>query len=101
MSIILGIDPGSRKTGYGVIRDEGAKQIYLDCGCIETQADSLDQRLQQIFTGIREIALQYSPDSAGIEQVFMHKNATAALIIVAPCVELVLLWQHHNLLQIA
>lgn len=79
MSIILGIDPGSRITGYGLIRDEGQRQIYIDCGCIKTTGETIPQRLEQIFTGLREVILQHAPQSAAIEEVFMHKNPNSAL----------------------
>ncbi|WP_417760597.1 crossover junction endodeoxyribonuclease RuvC [Shewanella sp.] len=79
MPIILGIDPGSRITGYGVIQCQGRHQIYLGSGCIRTVSDDLPQRLQQIFTGISEIIRQYQPDQMAIERVFLAKNADSAL----------------------
>lgn len=79
MAIILGIDPGSRITGYGVIRQQGRQLIYLGSGCIRTQADDLPTRLQRIYAGVTEIIAQYRPDSFAIEQVFMAKNADSAL----------------------
>ncbi|SPP31161.1 Crossover junction endodeoxyribonuclease RuvC [Arsenophonus endosymbiont of Aleurodicus floccissimus] len=79
MAIILGIDPGSRITGYGVIRQQGRQLIYLGSGCIRTQADDLPTRLQRIYAGVTEIITQYRPDSFAIEQVFMAKNADSAL----------------------
>lgn len=79
MAIILGIDPGSRITGYGVIRQQGRQLIYLGSGCIRTQADDLPTRLQRIYAGVTEIIIQYRPDSFAIEQVFMAKNADSAL----------------------
>lgn len=79
MAIILGIDPGSRITGYGVIRQQGRQLIYIGSGCIRTQADDLPTRLQRIYAGVTEIITQYRPDSFAIEQVFMAKNADSAL----------------------
>ncbi|WGO82488.1 crossover junction endodeoxyribonuclease RuvC [Arsenophonus apicola] len=79
MAIILGIDPGSRITGYGVVRQQGRQLIYLGSGCIRTQVDDLPTRLQRIYAGIIEIITQYQPDSFAIEQVFMAKNADSAL----------------------
>ncbi len=73
MTIILGIDPGSRITGYGVIRVEGSKSHYLTSGGIRITADAVAQRLQQIFIGIREVMTQFPPNETAIEQVFMHK----------------------------
>lgn len=79
MTIILGIDPGSRITGYGIIKEERRKIAYLDSGCIRTSGDDLSQRLLQIFNGICQLMDSYSPDEVAIEQVFMHQNPNSAL----------------------
>ncbi len=79
MAVILGIDPGSRITGYGVIKVEGNHHRYITSGCIRIDLTSFDERLAQIFNGIRSIMHSYSPHEAAIEQVFMHKNPGAAL----------------------
>jgi crossover junction endodeoxyribonuclease RuvC len=79
MSIILGIDPGSRITGYGVIKAQGQQLSYLDSGCIRTSDSELSQRLLEIFTGICQLVETYQPTEVAIEQVFMHQNASAAL----------------------
>tara|TARA_R110000772_G_scaffold41665_5_gene96977 strand:+ start:352 stop:873 length:522 start_codon:yes stop_codon:yes gene_type:complete len=79
VEIILGIDPGSRITGYGVIQRVGRQQQYLGSGCIRMQGDALAPRLQQIFDGVSELILQYKPTMFAIEQVFMAKNPDSAL----------------------
>jgi crossover junction endodeoxyribonuclease RuvC len=79
MAIILGIDPGSRITGYGVINSTGSKLIYIDCGCIRTEADALPERLHQIFSGLCEVIVRHCPQEAAVEEVFMGKNAGSAL----------------------
>ena len=79
MTIILGIDPGSRVTGYGVIKETNRQLTYLDSGCIRTSQDNLSQRLLQIFNGVCQIMEEHSPNEVAIEQVFMHKNASSAL----------------------
>ena len=79
MAIILGIDPGSRVTGYGVIRQQGRRLLYIGSGCIRTQVDDLPSRLGKIYVGVSEIITQYQPDCFAIEQVFMAKNADSAL----------------------
>lgn len=76
---ILGIDPGSRITGYGLIKTDGLRHSYLSSGCIRIEAEKLTQRLQTIFDGIREIIFKFQPDEVAIEQVFMHRNPGAAL----------------------
>mgnify|MGYP000262373252 FL=1 len=81
MAIILGIDPGSRFTGYGVINQQGRNFTYLGSGCIKalSQGEDLGSRLQTIFAGVSEIILQFKPDMFAIEQVFMAKNPDSAL----------------------
>ena len=76
---IIGIDPGSRVTGYGIIEAMPGRQRYIASGCIRIQADYFPDRLQQIFNGLRQIMDQYQPNQMAIEQVFMHKNADSAL----------------------
>ena len=60
MSIILGIDPGSRVTGYGVIRQNGRHLEYLGSGAIRTQVEDLPTRLKRIYAGVTEIITQFS-----------------------------------------
>ncbi len=82
MSIILGIDPGSRITGYGVIRVQGTRTDYLDSGCIRVKLGDdicLSERLVQIFRGISTVIEQYHPDEVAIERVFMSRNPDSAL----------------------
>jgi crossover junction endodeoxyribonuclease RuvC len=79
VSIILGIDPGSRITGYGVIEDCGDQLRYIDSGCIRIAAEDLPERLKTIFSGVSQIVSVHKPDTAAIEQVFMHQNPGAAL----------------------
>lgn len=78
MSIILGIDPGSRITGYGVIRIVAGKAEYLGSGCIRTDWE-LPSRLKQVYDGVSEIITQFKPDEFAIERVFMARNADSAL----------------------
>ena len=80
MTVILGIDPGSRITGYGLIREYNRKLEYIDSGCIRTSPDSeLSGRLLQIYDGICSLMDKYSPDEVAIEQIFMHENPNSAL----------------------
>ncbi len=80
MRRILGIDPGSRITGYGVIEvDEKGRYRYIASGSIKVKADNFPQRLKQIFDGVSELTALYQPMEMAIEQVFMHKNADSAL----------------------
>ena len=79
MAIILGIDPGSRLTGYGVVRQTGQKFEYIASGCIRLTLNDIPDRLKQIFDGVSEIIQQTQPDVFAIEQVFMARNADSAL----------------------
>lgn len=79
MAIILGIDPGSRITGYGIIRQTGRQLSYLGSGCIRTVVDDMPGRLRLIYAGVSEIITQFQPDFFAIESVFMAKNADSAL----------------------
>ncbi len=78
--IILGIDPGSRKTGYGIISKQGNRLVHIDNGAIFTQsAENFPQRLEKIFTGLSAIIAQYQPEVVAVEDVFLAKNAQSAL----------------------
>lgn len=79
MTMILGIDPGSRITGYGIIKEEQQRLIYIDSGCIRTSEGELSQRLLQIFEGICFLMEEFSPHEVAIEQIFMHQNPNSAL----------------------
>jgi crossover junction endodeoxyribonuclease RuvC len=76
---ILGIDPGSRLTGYGVIDYASPLYRYVASGCINIKADYFPDRLKQIFDGVLQLVDMYQPEALAIEQVFMHKNADSAL----------------------
>ncbi|WP_232465328.1 crossover junction endodeoxyribonuclease RuvC [Oleiphilus messinensis] len=77
--IILGIDPGSRITGYGVIQFFSGKPRYLASGCIRLGDRSLPDRLKILYDGLTEIISWYKPSEMAIEQVFVAKNPDSAL----------------------
>jgi len=76
---ILGIDPGSRVTGFGVIDVAGNRVTYVASGCVRTVDGSLPERLKTIYEGISEVVRSYQPLEMAIENVFMQKNAASAL----------------------
>ncbi|RLA09858.1 MAG: crossover junction endodeoxyribonuclease RuvC [Gammaproteobacteria bacterium] len=76
---IIGIDPGSRVTGFGVIDFNGSQEIYVDSGCIRVTGDSLAERLKVIFAGVDELLTLHKPDLACAESVFMHRNPGTAI----------------------
>jgi crossover junction endodeoxyribonuclease RuvC len=77
--VIIGIDPGSRITGYGLIRVEGNQTFYLASGCIRITEENPGARLQQIHAGLKLIVQQHQPIEAAIEQIFVHQNPGSAL----------------------
>jgi len=79
MSLIIGIDPGSRITGYGIINWVGNSYEYVDSGCIRIKGDILAERLHQIYKGVTELINMYSPQVMAIEKVFMARNPDSAL----------------------
>ena len=81
---ILGIDPGLRTTGFGVLDAEGAQLRYVASGVIQTTAASqgdLPARLKLLFDGIRELAARYQPEAASVEIVFVNVNPQATLLL--------------------
>jgi crossover junction endodeoxyribonuclease RuvC len=76
---ILGLDPGSQRTGYAVIEINGGKIAYLVSGAIKAGGESLAERLQDIFIGVDRLTNEFRPDEVAIERIFMHRNADSAL----------------------
>jgi crossover junction endodeoxyribonuclease RuvC len=76
---ILGIDPGSLVTGYGVIDSEGQAVKYVACGCVRPAGEAFTDRLKDIYYGIGKIVETYAPDEIAVERAFVHKNADSAL----------------------
>jgi crossover junction endodeoxyribonuclease RuvC len=79
MAFILGIDPGSRITGYGVLNFQSGKASYVASGCIRVNGETLAEKLGIIFNGVTQLIEQYSPDEFAIEEVFMARNPDSAL----------------------
>jgi crossover junction endodeoxyribonuclease RuvC len=77
---IVGIDPGLRRTGWGVIDTDGVKLGYVACGSVTSNADGgLGQRLRQLFDGLSEVLAHLAPMEAAIEQTFVNRDAAATL----------------------
>lgn len=80
MSRILGIDPGSRTTGYGVVELERGAIRFVACGVIRTTTNlPFSYRLNQIFSGINEVIQVHGPTEAAVEDVFLATNPGSAL----------------------
>ena len=81
---VLGIDPGLRTTGFGVVEREGARLRYVASGTIRTSAvavGDLPGRLKIIFESVREIAVRYAPTCASVEIVFVNVNPQSTLLL--------------------
>jgi crossover junction endodeoxyribonuclease RuvC len=81
---ILGIDPGLRTTGFGVLDADGPQLRYVASGVIETASAALGDlpaRLKLIFDGVREVSRRYQPDVAVVEIVFVNVNPQATLLL--------------------
>jgi crossover junction endodeoxyribonuclease RuvC len=77
---IIGIDPGLRRTGWGVIDTDGTRLGFVACGSVVSDnADSLGLRLRQIFDGLQAVLSELSPAEAAIEQTFVNRDAVATL----------------------
>ena len=79
MSRILGIDPGSRITGYGIVEMRNGRGHYVASGHLRIQGDGLPERLRRIFEGLTEVVDTHLPTEMAIEKVFMNRNADSAL----------------------
>lgn len=81
---ILGIDPGLRTTGFGVVDVDGPRVGYIASGVISTQATdtrALPERLKILFDGIGEVVQRYQPDCASVEIVFVNVNPQSTLLL--------------------
>ena len=79
---VLGIDPGTKTAGYGVVEKKGNRLTALSYGAIKTgRNDSFPDRLKTIYDGLREVIAQYKPDAVAVEEVFYGKSVKAAIKI--------------------
>ena len=79
---ILGIDPGLRVTGFGIIEKIGAKLSYVTSGCVRSPVDAaLPLRLQVLLENLREVIREYRPNQMAIEQVFVNVNPQSTLLL--------------------
>ena len=76
---IIGIDPGSRFTGYGIIDSDGQDIKLVDAGCIRLSTQLFSERLKRLFDEISRICLEFQPHCAAVEQVFYAQNVRSAL----------------------
>ncbi|SFI40562.1 Holliday junction endonuclease RuvC [Bosea sp. OK403] len=77
---ILGLDPGLRKTGWGIVVSEGSKLSFIACGCVESDGTlSLGERLRQLHEGISRVIATWTPDEVAVEETFVNRDPQSAL----------------------
>lgn len=80
--IVLGIDPGTATTGYGVVRGGGGAMHLVECGVIRTTARApLSTRLKDIFDGVSEVIARHRPDALAVEDVFYARNVRTTVVL--------------------
>ena len=80
--IVLGIDPGTATTGYGVVRSDGATPTLIECGVLRTSPDTaLPFRLAEIFDGVSDLIARHKPDALAVEDAFYSKNVRTTLVL--------------------
>lgn len=79
---ILGLDPGSRVCGYGVIDEAAGELRYVECGVLTAPAErAMEERLGEIARGLREVIAELAPEVVAVEDVFVHQNPRSALAL--------------------
>lgn len=77
---VLGLDPGLRTTGWGIIEAQGQKLCHIAHGTVQSNAsDDLAERLRQLFRGLEQVIQTYKPSGAAVEETFVNKNASSTL----------------------
>lgn len=95
--IILGIDPGSRITGYGVVAIEKGQNYYLASGCIRLTSKDWLEKCNVLYQSLQEIIRAYQPTEAAVERVFMHVNPSSALKLGQARGAAITALAHHDL----
>ena len=82
--VIIGIDPGLARVGYGIIEVKRNEKNLLDCGIIETKKDQKEEyRLLEIFMDLKELINKWRPDCAAVEKFFFYKSSTTISVVQA------------------
>ncbi len=79
MALILGVDPGSRKCGYGLVEAVGTELRYVASGVIRVETLNFPDRLQAIFSNLTDVITEFRPSAAAVEEVFVGKSMSSAL----------------------
>ena len=78
---ILGLDPGLRITGYGVIEKTGSTLVYISSGCVKSPDGELPDRLKNILDSVQEVIARFGPDEVAVEKVFVNINPQSTLLL--------------------
>ena len=82
MRLVLGIDPGTAVTGFGVVALDGRTTTLVECGVIRTNArDPLPQRLHEVHQGVSELIARHRPDTLSVEDVFFARNVRTTVVL--------------------
>ena len=97
--IVLGIDPGTANTGYGVIRDDGVGLVtLLECGVIRTRPrNPLASRLREIYDGVSELIVRHRPEALSVEDVFYSRNVRTTVVLGHARGVILLAGEQHHL----
>ncbi len=77
---ILGVDPGLRNTGWGIIDAQGSKLVFVASGCLQTEASApMGERLRRLLEGLSEVIATFSPNEAAVEETFVNRDPQSAL----------------------
>nr|WP_298136088.1 crossover junction endodeoxyribonuclease RuvC [Acidiferrobacter sp.] len=76
---VLGVDPGSRRTGFGIVDDREGRPVYVACGVVVSVSGTMAERLHRVFAGLAEVVESYRPDVCAVERVFFARNPDSAL----------------------
>src|ERR1700676_1363993 len=76
---VLGLDPGSQRTGYGIIDCRGSAERHVASGCVDVIGHDMVVRLQRIYAAVSALVAEHRPDTVAIERVFVHRNPDSAL----------------------
>ncbi|HHV62031.1 MAG TPA: crossover junction endodeoxyribonuclease RuvC [Firmicutes bacterium] len=80
--LVIGIDPGTATTGYGIVRNSAGRLIAVDYGYIKTPArEKPEARLEEIYLGVQALIDRYRPDAVAVEELFFNRNAKTALAV--------------------
>ena len=80
--VILGVDPGSRDTGFGIIHEEGENLLHLASGRIHAGSrPALENRLRQIYDGLTDLIQQHQPQALALEEIFLARNVRSAFVL--------------------